>query len=153
MSRFHRLFNRLQPVGGVHQQQQARSVKQFAAARMQKRLVSSVFRPPAAGGIHRRLRMGEELQRRRGCKKSSFIGSSTACIRWSAPATDELQRSGCKKSSSTGFSTACSRWCAPASEKGKELQRSAKRERERKRRGKRQENVPGICIAVTSFLK
>jgi hypothetical protein len=97
--------------------------------------------------------MGEELQRRRGCKKSSFIGSSTACIRWSAPATDELQRSGCKKSSSTGFSTACSRWCAPASEKGKELQRSAKRERERKRRGKRQENVPGICIAVTSFLK
>jgi hypothetical protein len=64
-------------------------------------------------------------------KKSSFIGSSTACIRWRAPATDELQRSGCKKSSFTGFSTACSRWCPPASEKGKELQRSAKRERER----------------------
>jgi hypothetical protein len=36
MSRFHRLFNRLQPVGGVHQQQQARSVKQFAVERMQK---------------------------------------------------------------------------------------------------------------------
>jgi len=76
--------------------------------------------------------MGEELERRE-CKKSSFIGSSTACIRWRAPATEELQRSGCKKSSFTGFSTACSRWCAPASEKGKELQRSATRERERER--------------------
>jgi hypothetical protein len=100
--------------------------------------------------------MGDELQRG-GCKKSSFIGSSTACIRWRALATEELQRSGCKKSSFTGFSTACSRWCAPASEKGKELQRSAKRERERererKRRGKREENERGICIAVTSFLK
>jgi len=69
--------------------------KQFAAAeRMQKRPVSSVFRPPAAGGMHRRLRMGEELERRE-CKKSSFIGSSTACIRWRAPATEELLRSGC----------------------------------------------------------
>jgi hypothetical protein len=73
-----------------------RERKQFAAAEpMQKRPVSSVFQPPPAGGMHRRLRMGEELERRE-CKKSSFIGSSTACIRWRAPATEELQRSGCK---------------------------------------------------------
>ncbi len=135
-------------------QQQARSVKQFAAAeRMQKRPVSSVFRPPAAGVMHRRLRMGEELQLR-GCKKSSFIGSSTACIRWRAPATEKLQRSGCKSPVSPVSQPPAA---GGVHQRARRVKNSSgvrrERERERKRRGKREENERGDCIAVMSFLK